>query len=183
MRPLTISVWALFSSIVDASVIKRNAPVCTDLRAKSNNGDRKIAIVIDSSGSMAMTDPFDLRFEAANQAVDWLIEKNEVSEKQKQDQVAIISFDSDAYLEYPLGDPSSAAKNAVNGISSIGDTYIAGGVEMAITELTKDGSGDTAGRTGILVFTDGEVYGYHNYDQTTLIRRPGLRYTHFGGTD
>jgi hypothetical protein len=145
-------------------VIKRKAPVCTNLRAKSNDGDRKIAIVIDSSSSMELSDPFNLRFEAANQAVDWLIEKSEVSQKQKQDQVTIISFDSDAYLEYPLGDPSSAAKNAVNGIISSGDTYIAGGVEMAISELTKDGSDDTAGRTGILVFTDGE-----DYDTQTLV--------------
>ncbi len=38
-----------------------------------------------------------------------------------------------------------------------GDIYIAGGVEMARTELAKSGSGATADRSSMVVFTDGEV--------------------------
>ena len=129
---------------------------CSDLRVKSNNGDRKIAIVIDSSGSMGYSDPSDLRLEAGQALNSWLINSKEAKSGQKSDLVTVIDFDDEATLDYALGDPGPAANSSFGGIGSNGGTYIASGVEMAITELTKAGSGTTAGRSGIIVFTDGE---------------------------
>ncbi|OAP58425.1 hypothetical protein AYL99_07515 [Fonsecaea erecta] len=87
--------------------------------------------------------------------LDWLISKSEVTSTQKQDMVTVINFDDEAYLDYPLGDPGAAASSLAQ-IGADGGTYIAGGVQMAIQQLTAAKTGDTAGRSGILVFTDGE---------------------------
>ncbi|OQV10896.1 von Willebrand factor type A domain-containing protein, partial [Cladophialophora immunda] len=146
----------LFASISDAYLLPRDsAPVCTNLRVNSNNGDRKIALVIDSSGSMEESDPYNYRLSAAKMVLDWLISKSEVTSTQKQDKVTVINFDDEAYLDYPLGDPDAAASSLAQ-IGAEGGTYIAGGVQMAIKQLTAANTGDTAGRSGILVFTDGE---------------------------
>jgi Mg-chelatase subunit ChlD len=148
----------LFASISNAYLVPRDAtPICTDLRANSNNGDRKIALVIDSSGSMETSDPYQYRLAAGKMAIDWLISTSEVTSSQKQDEVTVINFDDQAYLDYPLGDPGAAA-SALDGIGADGGTYIAGGVEMAIAQLTANGTGDTSGGTGMLVFTDGQVW-------------------------
>lgn len=157
MRLLHISLYGMLFAVSSASILKRAEPVCTDLRAKANNGDRKIAIVVDSSGSMSLTDPYDNRLTAAKQTLDWLVSKSEATSSKKEDQVTIIDFADDANLDYALSEVNLAAESAINKITSSGGTSIYSGVEMAIAELTKDGSGDTAGRTGILVFTDGEV--------------------------
>jgi len=129
---------------------------CSDLRVKSNNGDRKIAIVIDSSGSMQSSDPSNLRLEAGRALNNWLINSNEATNGKKSDLVTVIDFDDEATLDYALGDPGPSANSSFGRIGSDGGTYIASGVEMAISELTRGGSGETAGRSGIVVFTDGE---------------------------
>ncbi|KIW96059.1 uncharacterized protein Z519_03125 [Cladophialophora bantiana CBS 173.52] len=153
---LSLSFYVLFTRISDAYLLPRDSTsVCTNLRVNSNNGDRKIALVIDSSGSMEESDPYQYRLTAAQMVLDWLISKSEVTSTQKQDKVAVINFDDEAYLDYPLGDPGVAA-SALTQIGEDGGTYIAGGVEMAITQLTAAGTGTTAGRSGILVFTDGQ---------------------------
>lgn len=129
---------------------------CPNLHALSNNGDRKIAIVIDTSGSMVDSDPDNLRLTAGKQIVDWLISDNEATGSKKADQVTVINFDDSAHLDYPLGDPGNAS-SSFDGMGADGGTFIAGGVEMAIDQLTQQGSGSTAKRSGIFVFTDGEV--------------------------
>jgi Mg-chelatase subunit ChlD len=130
---------------------------CTDLHATSNNGDRKIAIVIDSSGSMLDSDPTDLRLTAASNVINsWLIPKSKATNKKPADLVTVIDFSDEATLDYALGDPG-AANASLSNIGSFGGTLIASGVEMAIEQLTGSGTGATEKRSGILVFTDGEV--------------------------
>lgn len=157
LRFLAISLLVI--SYASAAAIFQRATdlTCTDLRVKSNDGDRKIAIVIDSSGSMSSSDPEDLRLAAGRALNDWLITKDEATNGKKSDLVTVVDFDDVATVLYPLGDPGSAANRSFSGIDASGGTYIAGGVEAAIGELTKGGSGDTASRSGIIVFTDGEV--------------------------
>lgn len=60
-----------------ASAIVRRDTTCTELDARSNNGDRKIAIAIDSSRSMTSSDPDDLRLSAGRTISGWLIAKSE----------------------------------------------------------------------------------------------------------
>jgi hypothetical protein len=132
--------------------------------AQSNNGDRKIAIVIDSSGSMASSDPYNLRLTAGKQLNDWLISNKESSGGKKADQVSVINFSDSATVDYNLGDPGNA-DSSFNGIGADGGTFIAGGVQQAIEQLTGSSSGSTQDRSGIVVFTDGE-----DSDTPTLVQ-------------
>ncbi|KAF2670941.1 hypothetical protein BT63DRAFT_453312 [Microthyrium microscopicum] len=162
----SIKFFKLFGliSLTEALIVPRAAaPVCKDLRVSANNGDRKVALVIDSSGSMASSDPLRYRITAAKDALDFLISKAEATDGKKEDAVAVIQFDQTATLDFPLGDPGTAS-SSMDGIDADGGTYIAGGVELAISQLTADGTGETSGRSGILVFTDGE-----DSDTTALV--------------
>jgi Mg-chelatase subunit ChlD len=134
---------------------KRDDAVCTDLSVSSNNGDRKVAIVMDSSGSMASNDPYDLRIKAGRALNEFLIASSEASGSHKADQVTVIDFDDEAYLDFPLGDPGSA-NSSFDAVDATGGTYIASGVSMAIEQLTR-GGGATDKRSAIVVFTDGQV--------------------------
>lgn len=139
-----------------ANFKRDNSDSCSDLSVSSNNGDRKVAIVIDSSGSMWDNDYYDLRIAAGRALNEFLISDDEANDGKKADQVTIIDFDDEAYLDYPLGDPGKA-NSSFSKIDSDGGTYIASGVQMAIDQLTESNTGTTDSRSAIVVFTDGEV--------------------------
>jgi hypothetical protein len=105
---------------------------------------------------MASSDPYDLRLAAGRALNNWLITKAEATGGRKPDLVAVIDFADTAHLDYALGDPAGA-NSSFDGIGADGGTYIAGGVEMGISQLTGSGSGGTSGRSSIIVFTDGQV--------------------------
>jgi hypothetical protein len=136
-----------------------------------SSGNRKIGIVIDSSGSNTETDPTDLRI-VAGKAI--------VANLQTSDQVTVIDFDDLFRIVSPLGPPSTAS---FSGIDSIGGTFIAGGVEAAITEISKDGSGPTDKVSGIVVLTDGQDSGIDELvAQLTRAKGLGIRVS-FGFLD
>jgi len=158
--------------------------VCSDLTISSNNGDRKVAIVIDSSGSMADSDPQDFRLVAARALNEFLISNSEAGGG-KPDQVVVIGFDYSSYLVFGPGDPGDPeADKEIGLIQAGGGTYIAGGVLQAIDEIGKM-SGDTNGRSAIVVFTDGSVSCQPGFilgigivaDEELM---SGLGYHHFG---
>lgn len=154
---LLLGVASAASFTNHANLIKRdNSQVCSDLTVSSNNGDRKVAIVIDSSGSMVSNDYTDLRIAAGRALNEFLISDSEAKDGKKADEVTVIDFDDEAYLDYPLGDPGNA-NSSFSKIDSIGGTYITSGVLMAIDQLTSSNSGTTDKRSAIVVFTDGEV--------------------------
>ena len=126
---------------------------CPELPTSS--GGRKIAIVIDSSGSNADTDPNNLRIVAAKNLNGVLVSKGQASSGGQPDSVTVVDFDSSASVIYSLGDPSGADAK-IDTIDADGGTDIASGVEAAINELTKNQGDVTAGRSGIVVLTDGE---------------------------
>ncbi|KAK3942786.1 hypothetical protein QBC46DRAFT_352122 [Diplogelasinospora grovesii] len=165
------SVLLAAASVASASTFprplnKRDATQsCTDLTISANDGDRKVAIVIDSSGSMASTDPSDLRLSAGRALNNFLISNSEATGGKKADLVTIIQFNGSAYVDFPLGDPGDAGVYAAfNMIGADGDTCIACGVETAIEQLTSANSGATDSRSAIVVFTDGE-----DFDTDTLV--------------
>ncbi|ORY07916.1 von Willebrand factor type A domain-domain-containing protein, partial [Clohesyomyces aquaticus] len=172
-----ITLLALFGTLSTSHLLPRasSTPQCVGLSAESNNGDRKMAIVIDASGSMTTNDPTNLRLAAGKSVLDWLITKSEATGGKKQDYVTVIEFSDKATLDYSLGDPANAY-DAVAGIRITGGTYIASGVEMAIAQLTASGTGNTADRSGIVVFTDGED-SYPNLlvDQINNATKAGIR--------
>ena len=114
---------------------------------------RKMALVIDSSGSNQETDPSNLRISAAQEFDATLVTEASVAPDNFPDKVTVIDFDTSARVIYPLGDPASAS---FDGIDSDGGTFIAGGVALAIQELTKDATDPTEDHAGIIVFTDGQ---------------------------
>ncbi|KAL9609116.1 MAG: hypothetical protein Q9167_006094 [Letrouitia subvulpina] len=132
----------------------RADPDCTQL--PTSNGGRKIAIVVDSSGSNADTDPSNLRIVAAKNLNNLLISKGQASSGKQSDLVTVVDFDYSATVIYPLGDPAGATNDIFDSIDASGGTDIASGVEAAIDELTKNQGDVTAGRSGIVVLTDGE---------------------------
>ncbi|KAF2684249.1 hypothetical protein K458DRAFT_339512 [Lentithecium fluviatile CBS 122367] len=180
--PNVVGLVALGGSVSTAHVL-RNAQllkradeaVCSGLTAPTNNGDRKMAIVIDSSSSMQSSDPTDLRLDAGKSFLDWLYMKNETSDTHKEDAVTVIDFSDEATLDYKLGDPANAYE-PLAGIIAYGGTYIASGVKMAIEQLTADGTGDTKDRSGILVFTDGsDLYTAELVDEINSATDKGIR--------
>jgi hypothetical protein len=132
-------------------LVVRADPGCPTL-GQSSEG-RKVGIVIDSSGSNVDTDPNNLRIAAGKAISSVLITKAQAGANGHPDVVTVIDFDYSATIVYPLGDPASAT---FDGIDSSGGTYIAGGLQTAIDELTKNAGDPTAHRSGIVVLTDGE---------------------------
>lgn len=126
---------------------------------------RKVAIVIDSSGSNRRTDPEDRRVAAAQQFNASLTSDAEAGPDGGADRSAVIDFDSSARIVSPLRDPDGAS---FAGIDSAGGTNIASGVNLAIDELVREESESVAGRSGIVVFTDGQ-----DSDRTDLITAIG----------
>lgn len=114
---------------------------------------RKVAIAIDTSGSNTTTDPNDLRFAAAILFNARLLSQQEAGPDGRPDRSTIVDFDGSARVISPLGDPALAS---FAGLDSSGGTNIAAGVNTAIDELTKDPADPTAGRSGVVVFTDGQ---------------------------
>jgi hypothetical protein len=133
---------------------KGNLMICAITRddpLKSCTG-RRVAIVIDSSGSNTETDPGNLRI-AAGQALNAaLISRAEAAEDELSDLSAVVDFDDSARLVSPLADPDAAS---FAGIDSSGGTDIGRGVGLAIAELTKDPAAPVRDRSGIVVLTDG----------------------------
>jgi hypothetical protein len=123
---------------------------------------RRIAIVIDSSGSNTTTDPGNLRLAAAAQFNAGLRSAATVLPGGQPDRSAVIDFDDGARIVSPLGDPGAARFDTID---SSGGTNIAAGVNLAVGELTREPV-DLASRRklGIVVLTDGQ-----DSDQTALV--------------
>ena len=108
MRSIVLAFLVLLSCVSAVVLAPREttAPTCVGLSAKSNNGNRKVAIVIDSSGSMDGSDPYNLRLAAGRALTGWLISNAEATGGRKPDLVTVIDFDDVAYLHYPFGLPA-----------------------------------------------------------------------------
>jgi len=134
-----------------------DAEACSNLFVESNNGDRKVAIVVDSSTSMRGSDPDNLRLAAARALNDFLISNSEAGEDKKADQVVVVGFESGPYHVFGPGDPGDpAADVAISRINSTGGTNITSGVLTAMEHI-ETMTGTTKDRSAIVVFTDGVV--------------------------
>jgi hypothetical protein len=86
-------------------------------------------LMIDSSGSMGWNDPNDFRKEAAKIFVDTA---------RNDDQIAIVDFDGDAKLNWPLWPLTESRlgiKSAINLIDSAGGTNISAAMQLAYDQL------------------------------------------------
>lgn len=117
---------------------------------------RRLAIVIDSSGSNEETDPSGLRVAAGAAFNSSLITQAQVESdgRGEPDMSAVVSFSEDASVISPLADPSAAS---FAGIGAFGGTCIACGVEQAHGLLVSGAEGAPPfKRFGIVVLTDGQ---------------------------
>lgn len=147
------TLWALACLLLTlpSSVFSQSS--CSGSIATSNGG-RKIGIAIDSSGSMADTDPNNLRIVAGQAIASSLISKAAAGPNGHPDLVTVIDFDDSVRVVYPLGDPASVS---FEGIDSFGGTAIYLGVQSAIDQITQN-PGDVAHVSGIVVLTDGQDF-------------------------
>ena len=136
---------------------KANLLICALVRdyPAKHCRNRKIAIVVDSSGSNQDTDPANFRISAAKAFNAKLTTAAQAGEGVIPDKVAVVDFDDSAQLLYPMGDPAGAT-NSFDSIDSNGGTNIGSGLALGIDEIMKDEAGDYARRAGIVVLTDGE---------------------------
>jgi len=115
-------------------------PVVMNLRGfgvveSKTRADQDVVWAIDSSGSMATSDPSGLRKTAAKAYVDRLV---------PDDRVAIVDFDETATLAAGhLSMNYTAAKEAIDGIDAAGGTYLAGGMRLGLNELKDHGDADS----------------------------------------
>ncbi|RYP74108.1 hypothetical protein DL771_003166 [Monosporascus sp. 5C6A] len=145
---------ALGSPYRNGLFTRQNSGEC-QIRLPPTNGGRKVAIVLDSSGSMSSNDPTDLRIIAGKSLNRQLVPGSTTTGDLEADLVTVVDFDDEARVIYPLGD-TAGADGVFDSIDSSGGTWIADGVDKALSELTKPGNDPTADRSGILVLTDGE---------------------------
>jgi hypothetical protein len=151
------------SLVVSYGAKKANLMVCAltrDSPWKDCTG-RKIALVIDSSGSNQDTDPTGLRITAARDFNSQLVTAASAGPDDFPDLVTVITFTTSATVLYPLGDPASAT---FAGVGADGGTFIAGGVSLATDQLSANQADSTQDHSSIIVFTDGE-----DSDTATLI--------------
>jgi hypothetical protein len=87
---------------------------------------------------MQDTDPSNIRIVAAKALNNALISNGKVTGGRHNDIVTIVGFHSSPDLLYPLGDPTGAT-TFIDAISSTKwGTFIGGGVDTAVTELSRE---------------------------------------------
>jgi VWFA-related protein len=145
--------------VLHASVLDKSGKLLTDLPQKSfkvfeNNVEQQIrlfrredvpvslCIVIDDSGSMR-----DKRAKVAAAAL------NLVKASNQNDEVCIVNFNDDAYLDQPFTNSIPKLEQALEKIESRGGTAMRDAVSMSIDYLKKDGKKD---KKVVLIITDGD---------------------------
>ena len=129
---------------VDVRIDVSMLPVCADADDVS---PMQVALVIDQSGSMGGRP----MVEARNAASDFV---NLMDLQPDRDAVAVISFDSRAYVRQTFTHDSDAAIKAIQEIAALGGTDIAAGLIAATQEIAQQ-SVATDTRQVIILLSDG----------------------------
>lgn len=103
------------------------------------------ALVIDSSGSMGVNDPQDIRKQAARDFTGALVEN--------LDRASVVDFDGNAVIRQSLTFDFQAANRSIDSIDSFGGTNIGAGVAAANREFRRN-SNESRAKIAILL-TDG----------------------------
>jgi Mg-chelatase subunit ChlD len=151
------TVFAVFNIANWGETWNADAEVCS---ARSAPVD--LVLTIDSSGSMQVNDPQNLRRTASKNFVDSLLEI---------DRGAVVDFDSFATILQSLTAEHTGLKLAIDRIDSNGGTDIGAGVAAALS-LLRTGSAPNRGKI-ILLLTDGQ--GAYNPGLTATARSESVR--------
>ncbi len=110
------------------------------IKEMSRNSHFRIALVVDESGSMSSRYTI-----ARNAALDF------INTKRANDSIAIIGFNTSAFLRHALSDDVVSLRTAANQIRYSGSTSVNAGVQRGINELAGH-----APVKAIIVFADGQ---------------------------
>jgi len=136
-----------------------------------------VVLIVDSSGSMAWSDPFNKRLEAA---------KVYVLAASPADHVGVVDFDHTARLASPLvhiGDNRNNLKAAIETIDSSGSTNIGLGVQAGCNALIASAS-ENITRAAILLTDGQQTVGVYNNEHMCFRERGWPIYTFgFGDAD
>ena len=121
---LILAAGSAFASPYTNSHFRRQDTGTCQIQLATSNGGRKIAIVLDSSGSMSWNDPDNLRIIAGKSLNSQLVTASAATGNLKADLVTVVDFDDEATVIYPLGDPAGA-DSSFDTIDSDGGTWIA----------------------------------------------------------
>jgi Mg-chelatase subunit ChlD len=136
------SLWAIFDIRNAGQTWTAAAPSC-DHPATDNAVD--IALVLDSSGSMATNDPERLRVQSAKNFVDSLT---------PNDRGAVVLFTDTGRLAQGLTHDQTALKAALDTAGSNGGTSLTAGVRTALDAL--DAAASPSPLRSVILLTDGE---------------------------
>ena len=103
-------------------------------------------LVLDTSGSLAQTDPDDYRTQAAVGLIRGLSAKSDI-------QIGVIGFNNSNDLLQPLTQDRDSVITALEGLKRAGGTNLAAGIRTAVDELTANGREESS--RVIVLFTDG----------------------------
>ncbi len=136
--------------------VHANRPVTSTNDSVSRN-NVSMVLIIDSTGSMRTNDPYDIRKDAAKAFIDAV---------QVGDKIAVVSFDTRAYILAPLREIQSPAdkellREAVDQVDSSGNTNINAGLNGGFNELLSDPN--SAIPKAAILLTDGDQT-YTSYD-------------------
>ena len=153
-----LGAWlAFFTSPID----------CSGGGAGNEAGPVDIALVLDSSGSMAWNDPNGLRRTAAKSFVDLL--RNDGAGSPDNDRATVVDFDSFASVFQSLTDDKTALKAAIDRVDSSGGTNLGRGVSVGLSELQRL---DRDAAQVLILLTDG--VGSYSTSLTTLAADRGV---------
>jgi hypothetical protein len=153
----TLRQWdALRDALQDTyGATRANRTICalTHDDPKATCEGRRIALVIDSSGSNRETDPQGVRVAAATLVNDELTSNAEAATQPATapDRSTVVAFTTGGVVLSPLGDPAAAS---FAGVGADGETDIGSGILTALSQLDVKDAKEGA-RAGIVVFTDG----------------------------
>ncbi len=103
-------------------------------------------LVLDTSGSLAQTDPADYRTQAAVGLIRGLSAKSDI-------QIGVIGFNNSNDLLQPLTRDRNRVIAALEGLRRSGGTNLAAGIRTAVEELVANGREESS--RVIVLFTDG----------------------------
>ncbi len=178
---LSTTPTSLISVVIGENSLAPNSGpyVSNPIEVLISNVNRRLVVVVDSSGSNSSTDPKNIRIDAAKTTLKTLISLTEAQATNTvPDLAGAIDFDSSVKVLSQLDDPDKVIPK-LNSIDSSGGTDIAGGINSAVQIL--EAKGLVKDKSSIVVFTDGQ----NNAGPTPVIQAivnataKGIR-THYG---
>ena len=136
-----------FSVVINPKTAPRGIPPADTLFGSATSGDKVVALVIDSSGSMSGgTDTGQTRIDVAKEAATLFVDL-----MGSTDRTAIVDFDDTARIVQTLTGDKAALKTKIEQFTADGATNLGGALTTAVRAV-----GTRPGRRAVILLTDGD---------------------------